>query len=349
MLFKKRYIFRAILFLICGITVAICGIGAKHYYHLTVSNFRSHDNAEHSYNIYPGTTIDGVLNMLDEDYDIGSHQDFMLHARLMHFNYPEPGHYTFDSKISNRELIDRLRLGKQTPVNITWNNAVFTREQLAGKVTNNIMMDSVTLLQYLENDDFLKQYGLNKETCRCLFIPNTYQVFWTITPEQLFARMKFEYNAFWNDERRTKAEELGLTPIEVTIIASIIEGESRSKTELPIIASLYLNRVKKGMPLQACPTIKYAVGDFKLKRILYRHLAVDSPYNTYKNPGLPPGPIRCPNPQSIDYVLNAPKTNYLYMCANPALDGTHIFSSTYSNHAAAAAQYRHTMDTIQWN
>ena len=189
MLFKKRYIFRAILFLICGITVAICGIGAKHYYHLTVSNFRSHDNAEHSYNIYPGTTIDGVLNMLDEDYDIGSHQDFMLHARLMHFNYPEPGHYTFDSKISNRELIDRLRLGKQTPVNITWNNAVFTREQLAGKVTNNIMMDSVTLLQYLENDDFLKQYGLNKETSRCLFIPNTYQVFWTITPEQLFARM----------------------------------------------------------------------------------------------------------------------------------------------------------------
>ena len=173
MLFKKRYIFRAILFLICGITVAICGIGAKHYYHLTVSNFRSHDDAEHSYNIYPGTTIDGVLNMLDEDYDIGSHQDFMLHARLMHFNYPEPGHYTFDSKISNRELIDRLRLGKQTPVNITWNNAVFTREQLAGKVTNNIMMDSVTLLQYLENDDFLKQYGLNKETSRCLFIPNT--------------------------------------------------------------------------------------------------------------------------------------------------------------------------------
>ena len=112
MLFKKRYIFRTILFLICGITVAICGIGAKHYYHLTVSNFRSHDNAEHSYNIYPGTTIDGVLNMLDEDYDIGSHQDFMLHARLMHFNYPEPGHYTFDSKISNRELIDRFNHGE---------------------------------------------------------------------------------------------------------------------------------------------------------------------------------------------------------------------------------------------
>ena len=344
MRFKKRYVLRTILVAICVLMVIIAGFAGKHYYHLKISNFRSEDGLEHSYNIYPGTSIDSVLSMLDADYDIGSHQDFKLHAQLMRFHYPEPGHYTFDNNISNRELIDRLKIGKQTPVHITWNNAIFTREQLAGKVTTNLMMDSVTLLGYLEDETFLAQYGLNKETSRCLFIPNTYEVYWTITPEQLFARMEKEYKTFWNAERMEKARQLNLTPVEVAIIASIIEGESRNKNELPIIASLYLNRVKKGMLLQACPTIKYAVGDFKLKRILYRHLQVDSPYNTYKNPGLPPGPIRCPNAQSIDYVLNAPQTNYLYMCANPALDGTHIFSSTFSGHANAAAQYHQMMN-----
>lgn len=339
---KKRYILRTILLALCVIMVVIAGIGGKHYYHLKINNFSSNDGEPHSYDIYPGTTIDQVIDMLEADYDIGSHQDFLLHSRLLHFHYPEPGHYTFDARLGNRELIERLKYGTQTPVKITWNNTIRTREQLAGKVTTHLMMDSVTLLRFLENETFLAQYGLDKETSRCLFIPNTYEVYWTITPEQLFARMNVEYNTFWNAERRAKAEQKGLTPVQIAIVASIIEGESRNKKELPIIASLYLNRVKKNMPMQACPTIKYAVGDFKLRRILYRHLEVDSPYNTYKHPGLPPGPISCPAPQSIDYVLDAPQTNYLFMCANPALDGTHIFSSSFNSHANAAAQY-HTM------
>ena len=189
---------------------------------------------------------------------------------------------------------------------------------------------------------------MNKETSRCLFIPNTYEILWNVTPDKLFDRMQYEYNQFWNETRRHKADSIGLTPVEVAIVASIVEGESTNPKELPIIASLYLNRVHKGMLLQACPTVKYALGDFKLRRILNRHLAVDNPYNTYKYPGLPPGPIRCPAPQTMDIVLNAPKTDYLYMCANPALNNTHIFSASYGGHAAAAAQYRHTMDTINW-
>lgn len=352
---KKRYILRTLLVVLCLCIIGLAGYVAKHYYRLEIENFSSREDSEvegeeitHSYYIEPGTTIDDVLTMLEKDYYIGSRQDFKLHAKLMHFHYPEPGFYTFDANCSNREVIDRLKLGKQTPVHITWNNAVFTREQLAGVISSKLRMDSVTLLKYLEDDTFLAKYGLNKENSRCLFIPNTYEVYWTITPEQLFDRMQKEFNVFWNTERREKAEKIGLSPVEIAIVASIIEGESRNPKELPIIASLYLNRVKKGMLLQACPTIKYAVGDFKLKRILYKHLQVDSPYNTYKNPGLPPGPIRCPAQQSIDYVLNAPKTDYLFMCANPALDGTHIFSSNYGNHAAVASQYRHTMDTIQW-
>ena len=346
---KKRYILRTILGLLCVLMLVAASFAMKHYYRLEISNFRSIDGEKHAYNIYPGASIDSVLTLMEQDYDIGSRQDFKLHARYMHFNYPEPGHYEFDEQLGNRELIDRLKFGYQTPVKITWNNYVRTREDLAGKVTTHLMMDSVTLLQYLEDEEFLAPLGFNKETSRCLFIPNTYEVYWNISPEKLFERMMKEYNAFWNDERRSKAEAIGLTPIEVAIIASIVEGESHNKREMPIIASLYINRVHKGMLLQACPTVKYAVGDFKLKRILYRHLQVDSPYNTYKNPGLPPGPIRCPAPTTIDMVLNAPQTDYLFMCASPELNNTHIFSSSYSGHANAAKQYRHTMDTIHWN
>lgn len=345
---KKRYILRTILIVIGSIAVIAGAFVAEQYYRLHVCNFRSMDGQPHSYNVYPDATIDSVLDLLRQDYEISSEMDLNLHIRQLLFRHPEPGHYRFPELIGDKELIERLKYGHQTPVRITWNNFVRTREDLAGKVTRNIQMDSITLLQLLEDDDFLAPYGFNKETSRCLFIPNTYEVYWNITPEQLFNRMQREYNAFWNEKRRAKADSIGLTPIEIAIVASIVEGESHNKNEMPLIASLYLNRVRKGMLLQACPTIKYAVGDFKLKRILYRHLATDSPYNTYKNPGLPPGPIRCPAPATIDMVLNAPKTDYLFMCASPELNNTHIFSSSFGNHAAAARQYRHTMDTIKF-
>ncbi len=345
---KKRYIIRTLLIIIGVLAVMVSAFVAEQYYRWHICNFRAEDGESHSYNIYPGATTDSVLDLLREDYDISSETDLNIHMRFLVFNHPEPGHYTFPAQIGDRELIERLKYGYQTPVRITWNNFVRTREDLAGKVTRHLMMDSLTLLKHLEDDLFLAPYGLNRETSRCLFIPNTYEVYWNITPAQLFDRMKKEYNIFWNNERRAKADSLGLTPIEIAIIASIVEGESTNKRELPLIASLYLNRARKGMLLQACPTIKYAVGDFKLRRILYSHLAVESPYNTYKNPGLPPGPIRCPAPATIDIVLNAPKTDYLFMCASPELNNTHIFSSSYSGHAAAARQYRHTMDTIHW-
>lgn len=326
----------------------IAAFFAEQYYRWEVCNFSSRDGESHSYNIYEGTTIDSLFALLREDYEISAETDLNWHMRILLFRYPEPGHYTVPAQIGDRDLIEKFKYGRQTPVRITWNHYVRTREELAGKVTNHLLMDSVTLLRLLEDDAYLAPYGLNKETSRCLFIPNTYEVYWNITPDQLFARMEREYNTFWNKERRAKADSIGLTPVEVAIVASIVEGESHNKAELPLIASLYLNRVHKNMPLQACPTIKYAVGDFKLRRVLYRHLQIDSPYNTYKNPGLPPGPIRCPAPETMDIVLNAPKTDYLFMCASPELNNTHIFSSTYGGHAAAARQYRHTMDTINW-
>lgn len=346
---KKRIAIRYIL-IIVGITILVAGVFLfEQYYRLEISNFEAKDGQQHSYHIYPGATIDSVMQLLEKDYDIAGESDFYLHAKLLTFNHPEPGHYTFDAQIANQDIINRLKFGLQTPVNITWNNYVRTNQDLAGKVTKHLMLDSTQLVQLLDSNTYLAQYGFDKETVRCLFIPNTYQVYWNTTPDALFARMQREYNTFWNDSRKQKADSLGLTPIEVAIVASIVEGESHNKKEMPLIASLYLNRIHKGMLLQACPTVKYAVGDFKLKRILNRHLAIDSPYNTYKYPGLPPGPIRCPAPTTIDMVLNAPKTDYLFMCASPELNNTHIFSSTFGKHAAAAVQYRYTMDTMKIN
>ena len=345
---KKRYILRSLLIIVGVIMFLTAVFVAEQYYRWHICNLRAKDGCEHGFYIYPGTSSDSLLSLLREQYDISAETDLALHMRHLMFTYPEPGYYRFPAQIGDRELIERFKYGYQTPIRITWDNNIRTREELAGKLSRSLLIDSVTLLNHLEDEVFLEPYGFNKETSRCLFIPNTYEVYWNISVEALFNRMQREYNIFWDEARRAKAESIGLTPVEVAIIASIVEGESHNKKEMPIIASLYINRVHKGMHLQACPTIKYAVGDFKLKRILYRHLAVDSPYNTYKHTGLPPGPIRCPAPATIDMVLNAPKTDYLFMCASHELNNTHIFSASYGNHASAAQQYRHTMDTIYW-
>ena len=340
---KKRYILRTIL-IVLGVILALTGaFVGEQYYRWHICNFVSRDGEPHEYNIYAGSTTDSVLNLLREDYEISSETDLKLHMRYFVLNYPEEGHYRFPAQIGDRELIERLKYGHQTPVHITWNNFVRTREDLAGKVTRHLLMDSVTLLHLLEDDAFLEPYGLNKETSRCLFIPNTYEVYWNITPDQLFNRMQREYNTFWNDTRRAKADSLGLTPIEIAIVASIVEGESHNKNEMPLIASLYLNRVRKGMLLQACPTVKYAVGDFKLRRILYRHLAIDSPYNTYAYAGLPVGPICSSGEASIEGALYPATTNYIYYVLKGDGSGEHNFAEDAATFEQYKAEYLNSL------
>ena len=209
---------------------------------------------------------------------------------------------------------------------------------------NKLMLDSLEVKNRLDDKDYLAHFGLTPETAVCLFIPNTYEVYWTLSADQLFARMYKEYQRFWNEERLAKAKKLGLTPTEVATLASIVASETNRKEEHPTIASLYLNRLRKGIALQACPTVIFAVGDFKMRRVLKRHLKIDSPYNTYTQRGLPPGPIRLARPDVIDAVLNAPKTDYLYMCANPDFSGTHVFSSSYSKHSSVARQYQRELN-----
>ena len=329
---------------VTGLVLFLLTFGVEQYYRYHVSNFRSLDGKEHHYYIYPDVSIDSVLNMVREDYEISGELDLRWHMRLKVFTETKPGYYIFPEKMGDKLFITKLQTGDQTPIQIKWTNMVRTREELAGIVASQLMLDSLDMIERLSSDEYMAEYDLTGESSRCLFIPNTYEVYWTISPDELFQRMNEEYRAFWTEERRQKAEALGLTPAEVAIIASIVECETYLQKDMPTIASLYINRLHKGMPLQACPTVIYAVGDFSIKRVLKSHLKVESPYNTYKNKGLPPGPIRCPLPRTLDYVLNAPKTDYLYMCADPSLNGTHIFSSSYGTHTSAARDYRRMMN-----
>ena len=201
------------------------------------------------------------------------------------------------------------------------------------------MLDSLTLVESLTDNDFCGRWGYDTATVACLFVPNTYEVYWNITLDGLMERMQKEHDRFWNGERTAKATRLELTPNEVCIVASIIDEETANNAEKPMIAGMYLNRLKAGMPLQADPTIKFALKDFALKRIYHNMLQFDSPYNTYKNTGLPPGPIKIASVAGIDAVLNRTAHDYLYMCAKEDFSGTHNFARTYQEHLKNAAKY----------
>lgn len=249
------------------------------------------------------------------------------------------GRYKVTPGMSNLDLINKLRRGQQTATRITFNNVRQT-EDLAERVAGQLMMSQSDLLALLTDSVQCAAYGFTPETIKVMFIPNTYEVYWNITPENLLKRMKKEYDAFWNEKRLAKAKEIGLTPVEVAILASIVEEETAASDEYPIVAGLYLNRLRRGIPLQADPTVKYAVGDFSLQRILFQHLEVDSPYNTYKYAGLPPGPLRVPSIKGMEAVLNYMHHNYLYMCAKEDFSGRHNFAVTLTEHNRNAARYR---------
>jgi len=261
-------------------------------------------------------------------------------------DYPsfiKPGKYVFDKGMNTNQLVNMLKSGNQKPVSVTFNNLRFM-EELAGAVAKYIEPDSLELLNYFRNPEVFEKAGFDQYSFHAMFIPNTYEFYWTTTPEQFVERMKAEYVRFWNDERKAKAAEMGLTPVEVSTIASIVQEETIKKDEKPRVAGLYINRIRKGMLLQADPTIKFAMGDFTIKRVLTKYLEIDSPYNTYKHAGLPPGPINFPEVSSLEAVLDAEKHKYLYMCASDEFNGYHNFARTLSEHNANASRYQQALN-----
>ena len=248
------------------------------------------------------------------------------------------GRYKVASDISMLTLFRNLRNGQQTPVNLVVPNSR-TIEEACEKIGKNLMLDSKDIKSILSDSTKIKQMGFTKETLPALFVPNTYEVYWTIEPEKLVERLKTEYDRFWDEERISKAKALELTPVEVATLASIVDSETAHDNDKPIIARLYLNRLEKHMRLASDPTVVFAVGDFSLRRVLKKHLQIDSPYNTYKYEGLPPGPIRIASIAGIDAVLNPDDNDYLFMCAKEDFSGDHYYTSSEEEHMQNEKKY----------
>ncbi|MDR1336272.1 MAG: endolytic transglycosylase MltG [Tannerella sp.] len=290
--------------------------------------------------IYPDSDFRWLCRQLEDSARCRNIRAFVRTAGLL--DYPDhmrTGCYAVVPGMSNRDLLDRLRRGHQERIRLTFNN-IRTKDDLAERLGAQLMVEGDELAGLLDDEAFCDSAGFTLQTVPAMFIPNTYEVYWNISAGNLMQRMKREYLAFWTEERREKAENIGLSPVEVATLASIVEEESAATEEFPVIAGLYVNRLHRGMPLQADPTVKYAVGDFTLRRVLYRHRDVESPYNTYLHEGLPPGPIRIPSITAIDAVLNCTKHPYLYMCARDDLSGKHHFTASLAEHNRNAARYQ---------
>ena len=284
--------------------------------------------------------VQSVLHEQDMVQDLTS---FAFLAKLMEYqDHVKPGRYVLKANMSNISAVRLLRAGEQSPVKITFNNVRLIRD-LSEKITKNLNMKPEEFEAALIKFTLNNKAGFIKDNILTMFLPNTYEVYFNISPDELVQRMHREYETFWTDERKALARKIGLTPIEVSILASIVQAESIKPDEAPVIAGLYINRLKKNIPLQADPTLVFAVGDFTIKRVLNEHKEIDSPYNTYRNAGLPPGPINLPEISSIKAVLNYKESDYLYMCAREDFSGYHNFTSSYRQHLNNAEKYQRAL------
>ena len=291
--------------------------------------------------VYPETTSDEVLALLDEK---GVVADSRRLARVFEnkkvSEYLTPGYYYINPGNSCVYVARMLNNGWESPVNLTLSGTIRTCGDIARKIGNQVLIDSASVHKCLEDSAFLDKLGYTRQTVLSMFIPDTYQIYWTLSAEDILLRLKKASDDFWNDDRIAKASEVGLSRQEVSVLASIVSAESNYVPELPKIAGVYLNRLKAGIPLQADPTVAFCF-DYKPERILNRHLEIDSPYNTYKYPGLPPGPICVPSKEALLAVLDPDYGGgNLYFCANPDFSGTHVFARTLSQHNANARAFQ---------
>jgi len=301
---------------------------------------------DHYFFIYTGDRYDSVKTRLLRQKIISN--AFWFDQTAKKLNYPsriKAGRYRIKENMSLTELVRMLRSGNQAPIDLVINK-IRLKEDLARLVGKRFECDSARMAAFLYNADSLKKYGLDTTTVLTAVFPNTYSYLWNSTPQRIFEKLVNESEKFWNVTRKQKAGALGLSPAQVYTLASIIDEETNYAPEKPQIASVYLNRLSRNMPLQADPTLKYSLRDFGLKRLLNVHKKTDSPYNTYKNTGLPPGPICTALPATVDAVLNAPNTNYLYFVAKSDFSGSHIFTSEYADHLKYARLYQKAIDSL---
>lgn len=337
---QKRNI--KVIVIILAIVLVIGGYFSFNFYN---TYFAPNVTAKEKYlYVKTGYVFDDLLTEFRNNGSLKSVERFVEAAKKMDLQGAlKPGKYRLKKGMNNRTLINMLKAGNQEPVKLKFQN-IRKIENFAALLAKNLESDSLAFISLLDSAAFVEKYGFNTETVYTMFIPNTYEMWWNTSPEDFFKKMNAEYLKFWNEQRRAKAEALGLNPIKVTILASIVDAEALYDKEMPTIAGLYLNRVKKGMLLQADPTVIFANGDFTVKRVTGALLGVDSKYNTYKYVGLPPGPINMPSINAIDAVLNKEDNNYLYMCAKEDFSGYHNFAATVQEHNINAKKYREALN-----
>lgn len=322
---------------VVAVAGAVCCFVAGRYY---VDNKKSNFTEDYVLYVYGNTTDVQVMDSLKANAGVvrpGSLK--RCFDKMDVAGNIKPGRYVISTESPSIYVARMLVFGWQTPQKLTLSGTMRSKGSIAKKISSQMMVDSVSVATALNDPVFLAGYGFTPENVFALFLPDTYEMFWTASVTEIFSRMKKEYDAFWNSDRLAKARAQRLTPMQVSVLASIVSGETLKQFEYPVIAGVYLNRYRKGMKLQADPTVAFCY-DYKLDRILKKHLTVDSPYNTYKYVGLPPAPINVPPKACLDAVLEPQNHNYIYFCASPAFDGTHRFAVSYADHLKNARAFQ---------
>jgi UPF0755 protein len=339
MIRKKRKI---ILFALVLLLFAFAFAGYKFYKYFYAPNVQI---AKTGFLYIPtGYNINDVFNIIEKQNIVADIGTFKRAANFLKYSKAKPGRYKITNGMSNKSLISMLRSGNQTAVKITFSGNIRSNEKIASIASRYIETDSASILRALNDNTFLSKFGFDSKTVLGMFIPNTYEIFWNTSADEFIERMYKEYQKFWNDNRKSKLQQIELTQHEVNVLASIIAEETNQSGEMSTMAGVYINRIKSGIPLQADPTVKFAVGDFSIRRVLNKHTEYDSPYNTYKYKGLPPSPICVPSIAAIDAVLNYEHHNYYYFCAKDDFSGKHVFAKTLAQHSANARAYQQALN-----
>ena len=338
-------ILKASLIFVSSAALLVCGVFAFRW--LRDNKLPNFTRTAEVY-VYPETTAEEALEMISNEAGVRSRRSLERMFRKKHVSqHITTGHYTVSPSNSSVYVARMLNNGWQTPVKVTLSGNLRVKGNIAAKVASQLLVDSATVRRAFDDDELLSRYGFDSGNMFALLMPATYEMYWTASAEDFLDRQKQAYDAFWNSDNDAKAEALGLSRLEVSTLASIVDAETNHDEEMSLIAGVYLNRLRLGMPLQADPTVAFCF-DYKLTRVLNKHLQVDSPYNTYKYPGLPPGPICVPSRAALEAVLNpdyggAPGRGNLFFCANPDFSGTHVFARTLSEHNRNAAAYRRAL------
>jgi len=345
---SKRFIFSDLMpvILIGSVLLIVIISLCRFYFFVTSPNVKLGGKPSVFFYIHSGSNFSSVRMDLYKNGYIKNRKSFEWTAGRMHYGAKvKAGRYRITDGMNNRQLINMLRTGQQEPVRVIINGAR-SKEEIAGVISRQLEPDSLKILRLLNDSSFLRRFGLTPVTVFSLFIPDTYEMYWNSLPANFFLRMYREYKHFWYGYRQKKSDSLGFSIPEVVTLASIIEKETNLVSEKPTIAGVYMNRLKKHIPLQADPTILFALNDYSIKRVLNKHLEITSPYNTYKYPGLPPGPICIASISSIDAVLNYTNHSYLYFCAKEDFSGSHNFETTLSEHNRNAHRYQDALNKL---